>query len=73
IPSNIAEGHCLKSTPAYLRHLSIASGSLAELETQLQISKRLGYLPDDVGGVITLADEIGRMLSGLRQSLKAKL
>ena len=33
IPSNIAEGHGLKQTQAYLRHLAIANGSLAELET----------------------------------------
>ena len=44
IPSNIAEGHSLKHTKAYLRHLAIASGSLSELETQIDISKRLGYL-----------------------------
>ena len=35
IPSNIAEGHGLKQTQAFLRHLAIASGSLTELETQL--------------------------------------
>jgi len=44
IPSNIAEGHALKQTQAYVRHLAIASGSLAELETQLEIANRLGYL-----------------------------
>ncbi len=42
IPSNIAEGHGLKQTQAYARHLAIASGSLAELETQLEIADRLG-------------------------------
>jgi four helix bundle protein len=48
IPSNIAEGHGLKKTRAYLRHLSISCGSLAELETQLEISDRLHYLaPED--------------------------
>ena len=43
IPSNIAEGHALKQTQAYARHLAIASGSLAEVETQLEIASRLGY------------------------------
>ncbi|HET9701895.1 MAG TPA: four helix bundle protein, partial [Burkholderiales bacterium] len=41
IPSNIAEGHGRKFTGAYLNHLSIASGSLMELETQLRIARRL--------------------------------
>ena len=40
IPSNIAEGHGSKMTKVYLRYLSIAYGSLMELETQLKIAKR---------------------------------
>ena len=69
VPSNIAEGHALKQTQAYLRHLAIASGSLAELETQLEIADRLGYLlqPDQM--VFEQATEVGRMLSALRKSL----
>src|ERR1041384_3206928 len=72
IPSNIAEGHGLKQTQAYLRHLAIASGSLCELETQIEIANRLGYLPVKETAVLAQAKEIGRMLSGLRQSLQAK-
>ncbi len=71
IPSNIAEGHALKQTQAYLRHLAIASGSLAELETQLDIANRLGYLKPQRKPVIEQAGEVGRMLTGLRKSLEA--
>jgi four helix bundle protein len=72
VPSNIAEGHGLKQTRAYSRHIAIASGSLAELETQLEISDRLGYLASDERPVIAQANEVGRMLAGLRQSLRSK-
>jgi four helix bundle protein len=73
VPSNIAEGHGLKQTHAYLRHLAIASGSLAELETQIEISDRLGYISaQEKTSVAALANEVGRMLTGLRRSLRSK-
>jgi four helix bundle protein len=71
IPSNIAEGNALHQTKAYLRHLAIACGSLAELETQLEIAARLGYSTDNE--ILPRANEIGRMLTVLRQKLEAKL
>ncbi len=43
IPSNISEGAARRSTLDYLRYLSIARGSLAELDTQIQIAARLGF------------------------------
>src|SRR5436305_818343 len=70
IPSNIAEGQCRHTTKEFLNFLSIAQGSLAEVETQLQIAHRLGYL--DTDGTNTLlqrAAEVGRLINGLRNSL----
>ena len=72
VPSNIAEGHALKQTQAYTRHLAIANGSLAELETQLEIANRLGYLSPESRQVIDQASEVGRMLWGLRRSLQSR-
>lgn len=70
IPSNIAEGHGRKSTGAYLNHLSIAAGSLAELETQFHIAVRLNYAEATcIEPLLLQTAEIGRMLSGLRSSL----
>lgn len=72
IPSNIAEGHSLSQTLAYLRHLAIARGSLAELETQLEIARRLAYINSEWGGAKPACAEVGRMLTGLRRSLRAR-
>ena len=47
IPSNIAEGHARESTKEYLQHVSIAQASVAEVETQLEIAKRLRYISND--------------------------
>lgn len=70
IPSNIAEGHARKSTGAFLNHLSIAAGSLAELETQIMLAERLGFCNEDTSlSLLASTDEIGRMLTGLKTSL----
>jgi len=70
IPSNIAEGHGRKLTGAYLNHLSIAFGSLMELETQIQIAGRLSYInEDEVIALLVKAEEVGKMLAGLKRSL----
>ena len=44
VPSNIAEGSARKGTAETIQFLYIAVGSLAELETQIEISRRLGYI-----------------------------
>lgn len=74
IPSNIAEGHARSSTRDYLRFVSIAQGSLAEAETQLELSHRLGYVGEtELTTVLEQTNELGRMLHGLRNALAAKL
>ncbi len=73
VPSNIAEGHGRKSTASYLNFLSIAFGSLMELETQIQIAVRLNFIQEDKAVALLLqTDEIGKMLSGLKKSLAEK-
>lgn len=46
IPSNIAEGAARKSTKELIQFLSIALGSLAEVETQIEIAQRINYIQD---------------------------
>ena len=70
IPSNIAEGQGRRTTADFLRHLSIAYGSLREVETQILIAARLKYLtPAQVDSVMSSAGEVGRLLNGLMNSL----
>ena len=74
IPSNIAEGHARNTTRDYLRFVSIAMGSLAEVETQIELAARLNYLGiEQRDALFTTTDELGRMLQGLRKSLQSKL
>jgi carbamoyl-phosphate synthase large subunit len=74
VPSNIAEGNARESTKDYLRHLSIASGSLAELETQLIIASQLGFMsPAAVEKLQSMCDEESRMLRSLQQALRRKV
>jgi four helix bundle protein len=71
IPSNLAEGHNRRSRNAFANHVSIALGSQAELETQLDLAMRLGFASKDAAGpVLVLAAEVGRMLHGLIRSLE---
>jgi four helix bundle protein len=71
IPANIAEGHGRHHLGDYLYHLSIANGSLMELETHLLVLERLSYLTTDrLEHAMTQAAEVGRMLAGLDKSLR---
>jgi four helix bundle protein len=71
VPSNIAEGNQRDSVREYLHFVSIALGSLAEVETQLLLSAELQYV-DKAKSQSLLAeiDEIGRMLRGIQKYLR---
>jgi four helix bundle protein len=73
IPANIAEGKGRSHLGDYIHHLSIANGSLKELETHLIIVGRLGYLKnEELEPVLNKCDEIGRMLNILIEKLNQK-
>jgi four helix bundle protein len=74
VPANIAEGQGRRSTKEFLQHLSIARGSLMELETHLLLSQRVGLIDQPLlDRLLTMAEEISRMLSGLRDALMGKM
>jgi len=74
IPANIAEGQGRQHTREFLNYLSIARGSLMELETHLLLSPRVGLLVQTtLNPLLMMSDEIGRMLSGLRRALEGRL
>ncbi len=73
IPSNIAEGQGRKSLNEFLHFLSIAYGSLREVETQILIAGRLNYLTQpEVRRLIEFTSEVGRLINGLANSLSKK-
>jgi len=72
VPSNIAEGRGRFGLGGFLYHLSVANGSLGELETQLLISERLEYLDPAGRAVLQRTGEVHRLLAGMIRVLRAK-
>jgi four helix bundle protein len=72
VPSNIAEGAARKGTRELLRFASVASGSLAELDAQLEVASRLGYAVDKevLQGRI---DAVSALLLAMMESLRERL
>jgi four helix bundle protein len=71
IASNIAEGHDRHSRGEFLQFIGHARGSLSELETQTMLASRLGHLPPEREIPLTQPmAEVGRLLNGLRKSLR---
>jgi four helix bundle protein len=74
IPANIAEGHTRGTTKEFLRFVTIAHGSLAELETLLLVANELEYIHTENPAELTgLCNSTGRMLGALRRALIKKL
>jgi len=70
VPANIAEGHIRKHTKVFLNHLSIALGSLAELQTELEIAVRLGYVSSEHASALDQqGSALARQLHSLRNAL----
>ena len=73
VPSNIAEGQGRDHLGDYLRQLSVANGSLMELETQVLIAGRMGYVAKEgEKRILAQCAEVGKMLSGLVRALKRR-
>ena len=73
VPSNIAEGNARKSIKEYISFLSIANGSRTEIETQLEICRRIGYLPDkEIQRAMEISDEVGKMITVMIRKLTEK-
>ncbi len=71
VPSNIAEGQGRGVGAEFSHHLRISNGSRQEVETQVMLAERLGFMQSaDSQTVLALSEEIGRLLSGLCRSLK---
>jgi four helix bundle protein len=74
IPANIAEGHGREHLGDYVRHLSIANGSLMELETHFLITVELAHVTrEQTAFAMSMASEVGRMLAGLTRKLRGPL
>ena len=72
VPSNIAEGFGRQSKKEYQQFLSIANGSVCEIETQLLLCVRIGYLTEEnTKDTFQLLSEIGKMITAIKQKLKS--
>ncbi len=70
IPSNLAEGANRNTRGEFHQFVGTARGSLAEVETQVEIARDLAYLPEQVAEDLLLQiGELGRILTGLRAAL----
>ena len=73
VPSNLAEGHARFGPGEFSRFISIAMGSVAEIETQILLSTDLGYLTGELSReILEELETIGKMLRGLAKSISKR-
>lgn len=74
VPTNIVEGNERQSKKEFIQFLFTAKASLAETKYHLLLSRDLGYIKvTDYESLITLSDEIGKMINGLINYLRSKI
>jgi four helix bundle protein len=74
IPSNIAEGYAYRRDRVFVRHVRIALGSLAELDTQIEIAVRLSYVAREAELLLRSdTDRTRQLLHGLHRTLKVSV
>ncbi len=72
VPANIAEGAARNGTKEFIHFLGIASGSLSELDTLIELAHKLGYLTDPID-IQRQVDNVSGLVMGLSTSLRRKL
>jgi four helix bundle protein len=73
VPASIAQGHESDSKAASIRHLSAAVGSLAKLETQIEIAQRVEYISlENAQSMLALAEVVDSLVEGLLRSVQGK-
>ncbi len=70
IPSNVAEGAARNGKREFIQFLGIARGSLSELETQVIISRDLGFLAPPASELTEKIDRLFKLINGLIHSLQ---
>ncbi len=74
IPANIVEGHSREHTKEFRNFLSVAQGSISELETELEIATRLGYLTSEqFNRLMTQVAGIAKQVRALREALAKRI
>ena len=73
VASNIAEGQGRRTVGEFLNHLSIAHGSIRELETHVILAERLRFMSSDkTSRLVSMTAEVGRLVTGLANSLERR-
>ena len=70
VPSNLAEGAARDGAREFAHFLSIAKGSLSELDTQHQLAQRLGFIKEGHADLAGLIEKVSKLVAGLHKKVK---